>query len=56
MKEYIVLSVNDNTIVLDYRNVSDEEKVFVNKNRFYKGFLFYTLKYFKIIVLIYMKY
>ncbi|MBR4178600.1 MAG: class B sortase [Bacilli bacterium] len=47
MKEYIVLSVNDNTIVLDYRNVSDEEKVFVNKNRFYKGFLFYTLKYFK---------
>ena len=47
MKEYMVLSVNDNTIVLNYRNVNDEEKVFVNKNRFYKGFLFYTLKYFK---------
>lgn len=47
MKEYIVLSISGNIIVLNYRNVSEEEKVFVNKNRFYKGFLFYTLKYFK---------
>ena len=47
MKEYIVLSISSNIIVLNYRNVSEEEKVFVNKNRFYKGFLFYTLKYFK---------
>ena len=47
MKEYIVLTIVDNTIVFNYKNVNDEEKVFVNKNRFYKDSLFYTLKYYK---------
>ena len=47
MKEYIVLTIVENTIVFNYRNVSDDEKVFINKNRIYKDSLFYTLKYYK---------
>ena len=47
MKEYIVLTIIDDTIVFNYRTVDNEEKVFINKNKEYKNSLFYTLKYFK---------
>ena len=47
MKEYIVINLLNNTIVFDFRTIIDEEKVFVNKNSFYKDSLFYTLKYYK---------
>ena len=47
MKEYIVLTISDNTIVFNYRQVNEEEKVFINKNSIYKDSLFYTLKFFK---------
>lgn len=47
MKEYIVLTVDNNILVFDYRIVSEDEKSFINKNSFYKDYLFYTLKYFK---------
>ena len=47
MKEYVVLTIENNTIVFDYRTVLDEEKVFVNKNSFYKDSLYYALKYYK---------
>ena len=47
MKEYVVLNIVNNTIVFDFRTILDEEKVFVNKNSFYKDSLYYALKYYK---------
>lgn len=47
MKEYIVITLLNNTVVFDYRSISKEEKVFLNKNRLYKDSLFYTLNYYK---------
>ncbi len=47
LKEYIVITLDGNTLVFNYRTISDEEKNFVNKNSFYKDSLFYTLKYYK---------
>ena len=47
MKEYVVLTVDNNTLVFDYRTILEEEKVFVNKNSFYKDSLYYGLKYYK---------
>ena len=47
MKEYVVLNIVDNTIIFDYRTILEEEKVFVNKNSFYKDSLYYALKYYK---------
>ena len=47
MKEYIVLTIIDDTIVFNYRTIENDEKVFINKNNLYKNSLFYTLKYFK---------
>ena len=47
MKEYIVISLEENTLVFNYRTIEEDEKNFVNKNSFYKGCLFYTLKYYK---------
>ena len=47
MREYVVLTILNSTVVFNYRAVSDEEKVFVDKNGFYKDSLFYTLKYYK---------
>ena len=42
MKEYIVLTISDNTLVFDYRFINDDEKVFVNKDNLYKDSLYYT--------------
>ena len=47
MKEYVVLTINNNVLVFDYKTISDEEKVFLNKNSFYKDSLYYDLKYYK---------
>ena len=47
MKEYIVISLEGNTLVFNYRTITEDEKNFVNKNSFYKDCLFYTLKYYK---------
>ena len=47
MKEYVVLNVVNDTIVFDYKTILEEEKVFVNKNSFYKDSLYYALKYYK---------
>ncbi len=47
MKEYIVISLEGNTLVFNYRTIDNEEEKFVNKNSFYKDCLFYTLKYYK---------
>lgn len=46
MKEYIVLSVNDSHVYLDYKTISDEEKKYLNKNNFDNGFLYFTYNYF----------
>ena len=47
MKEYIVLTYRDNSLVFDYKNINDEEKEYINKNILYKDSLFYTLRYFR---------
>ena len=47
MKEYIVISILNNSLTFNYRSVSLEESVFVNKNTQYKDSFFYTLKYYK---------
>ena len=47
MKEYVVITLMDNTLILNYRLISNEENVFVNKNNIYKDSLYYTLKYYK---------
>ena len=47
MKEYIVLNIINDTLIFDFRTILEEEKVFVNKNSFYKDSLFYDLKYYK---------
>ena len=47
MKEYIVLNILGDTIIFDYRTILEDEKVFINKNNFYKGSLYYGIKYYK---------
>ena len=47
MKEYIVISLEGNTLVFNYRTITPEEEKFVNNNSFFKDSLFYTLKYYK---------
>jgi len=47
LKEYIVISLEENTLVFNYRTITEDEVKFVNKNSFYKDCLFYTLKYYK---------
>ena len=46
MKEYVVLTISDDKIIFDYRQINEEEKDYVNKNDFYKNSLYYALKYF----------
>ena len=47
MKEYVVLSVELNSLVFDFRTISDDEKSYVNSNNYYKDSLFYDLKYYR---------
>ena len=47
MKEYIVITLLENTLILNYRLIKPEENVFVNKNSVYKDSFYYTLKYFR---------
>ncbi len=56
MKKYIVLFLNNESITFDYRTVSDEEKELVNDNSLYNHCLFYSLKYFLIIMKKYLIY
>ena len=47
MKEYIVLTMLNGILVFNYRTINSEERMFVNKNSFYKDSLYYGLKYYK---------
>ena len=47
MREYVVLTISENTIVFNFRIITKEEKEFLNSNSFNKDSLFYDLKYFK---------
>ena len=51
MKEYIVLTILNDTLIFNYREVNSEEKVFVNKNNLYKDSFFYTLKHYLLLYL-----
>lgn len=49
MKEYIVLTIDTdtNSIIFNYKTISEQEKSFVNKNSLYKDSLYYTPKFYK---------
>ena len=47
MKEYVVLTISNNTLIFNYRTINNDEKVFVNKNSLYKDSLYYTFKKYK---------
>ena len=47
MKEYFVITILENTLVFNYRTLSEDENVFINKNTYYKDSLYYGLKYYK---------
>lgn len=47
MKEYIILKIIDNTLVFDYKVISKEEHIYLNKNSFASDTLYYDLKYYK---------
>ncbi len=47
MKEYIVLTIVDNTLFFNFRTINEEENKFVNRLEFYNASLFFSLKYYK---------
>ena len=47
MKEYIVLTIGDNTLFINFRTINEEENKFVNRLEFYNASLFFSLKYYK---------
>ncbi len=47
MKEYIVISILNNNLIFNYRTITPEESVFVNKDSLYKDSFFYTLNFYK---------
>lgn len=47
MKEYIVLTIGDNTLFFNFRTINEEENKFVNRLEFYNASLFFSLKYYK---------
>lgn len=47
MKKYIVLTIINSSIVYSFREITGDEKKFVNKNTINNSSLFYTLNYFK---------
>ena len=46
MKEYIVLTIGDNTLFFNFRTINEEENKFVNRLEFYNASLFFSLKYY----------
>ena len=47
MKEGIILTIDNNSIIIDFRIINKDEKIFVNKNNIYKNSFYYTFKYYK---------
>ena len=47
MKEYIVLTINENNLIFNYRRINNEEKKYLDKEAIYKDSFYYTIKYFK---------
>lgn len=47
MKKYIVLTIINSSIAYSFREITSDEKKFVNKNTINNSSLFYTLNYFK---------
>lgn len=47
MKEYIIITIQLNTLVFNYASISKEMKSFVNSNKFNEDSLFYDLKYYR---------
>ena len=47
MKEYVIITIQLNTLVFNYASISKEMKSFVNSNKFNEDSLFYDLKYYR---------
>lgn len=47
MKEYIVLTIDKDTLFFNFRTIKNEENKFVNRLEFYNASLYFSLKYYK---------
>lgn len=47
MKEYIVLTIDKDTLFFNFRTIKDEENKFINRLEFYNASLYFSLKYYK---------
>ena len=47
MKEYVIITIQFNTLVFNYASISKNMMSFVNSNKFNEDSLFYDLKYYK---------
>lgn len=48
MKEYVILTVQNETLIFNYKTITNTEKMHVNTNSFYEDSLYYTLKKYKL--------
>ena len=47
MKEYIVLTISNNTLFFNFKTIDKEDTKHINSLEFYNASLFLTLKYYK---------
>lgn len=47
MKEYIVLTISNNTLLFNFKTIDKEDTKYINSLEFYNASLFLTLKYYK---------
>ena len=45
MKEYLIISIKDNVLTYDYRNIDESLNKYINKNEFFNKTLYKSMKY-----------
>lgn len=46
MKEYLIISIKDNVLTYDYRNIDESLNKYINKNEFINNTLYFSMKYY----------
>ena len=46
MKEYLIISIKDNVLTYDYRNIDESLNKYINKNEFINNTLYFSTKYY----------
>ena len=46
MKEYLIISINNNILTYDFRSIDESLKKYVNKNEFNNNTLYFSMKYY----------